>query len=415
MNAPARSPAAPSGADAGTAAAGESPSGIVTFTVLAVSSLTILANATIAPALPGLSAAFADVPGIEALAGLALSLPSLSIILSAAAFGWLADRVDPLSVLLVSMVGYALAGASGALAPTIGTVLAGRFALGFGVAGTMTIATLLAATLWSGPARARFMGRQFAATSLVGMVLLVCAGLVAETSWRAPFLIYLVALPVALLAWIVLRGRLDVPAPDAPGPPPAAFPWSAFALIGALACFTMLAFYLVPTRLPFHLLEIGAGGPSAAGVAMAAVTLAGIPGSLAFGRIRARLEPAPIAATCLVVMAAGFVAISFAQGLPLVIAGTLLIGLGLGPSIPNLMSWLVSSVPDGARGRASGLFTMAIFAGQFLSPIVGNAVSDRVGLARTFDVFAGALFVVAVALSVAGRRAGPAPAKTRTA
>ena len=400
---------APDGA-AGAVPVGSSPSGAVTVTVLAVSSLTILANATIAPALPGLSAAFADVPGIEGLAGLALSLPSLSIILSAALFGHLADRIDPLRVLLVSMVGYALAGASGALAPTIGTVLVGRFALGFGVAGTMTIATLLAATLWSGRARARFMGRQFAATSLVGMVLLVCAGLLAETSWRAPFLIYLVALPVALAAWIVLRGKVGARDPDGPTSAPVAFPWPAFARIGSLACFTMLAFYLVPTRLPFHLIAIGAGGPSAAGFAMAAVTLAGIPGALAFGRIRARLKPAPIAAACLVVVAAGFVAISFAQGLALVIAGALLVGLGLGPAIPNLMSWLVASVPDGARGRASGLFTMAIFAGQFLSPIVGHAVSDRVGLARTFDVFAAALLVVSVGLVALGRRADPVPA-----
>ena len=386
---------------------GASPSAAVTATVLAVSSLTILANATIAPALPGLSAAFTDVPGIEGLAGLALSLPSLSIVLSAALFGWLADRVDPLRLLIASMVGYALAGASGAVAPTIGTVLVGRFALGFGVAGTMTVATLLAATLWSGPARARFMGRQFAATSLVGMVLLVCAGLLAETSWRAPFLIYLVALAVAWPAWAVLRGKVGARDPDAPGSAPVAFPWPAFARVGGLACFTMLAFYLVPTRLPFHLLAIDAGGPSAAGLAMAAVTLAGIPGSLAFGRIRARFEPAPIAAACFAIMAAGFAAISHAPGFAVVVVGSLLVGLGLGPSIPNLMAWLVASVPEGARGRASGLFTMAIFGGQFLSPIIGQAVAGQVGLARTFDVFAAALLLAAVTLFALGHRAGP--------
>ena len=398
-----------------TLAANAAPSPLVTGTVLAVSSLTILANATIAPALPGLSDAFADVPGIEGLAGLALSLPSLSIILSAALFGWLADRVDPLRVLLAAMLVYALAGASGALAPSIGTILVGRFALGFGVAGTMTIATLYASTLWSGPARARFMGWQFAATSLVGMFLLVGGGLLAERHWRAPFLIYLVALPIALLAWAALRGRLAGRDPDAPRPAPVAFPWPAFARIGGLACFTMLVFYLIPTRLPFLLEAIGVGGPSAAGVAIAAVTLAGIPGSFWFGALRARFGAAPIAAACFATVAAGFVLISFAGSLAGVIAGTLVVGAGLGPAIPNFLAWLMGAVPEGARGRASGLFTVAIFGGQFLSPIVSHAVSDRVGLARTFDVFAVALLVVALGTFVLGRRAGsPAPASAST-
>ena len=250
-----------------TPAANAAPSPLVTGTALAVSSLTILANATIAPALPGLSDAFADVPGIEGLAGLAglaLSLPSPSIILSAAPFGRLADRVDPSRALLAARLVYALAGAWGALAPSIGTILAGRFALGFGVAGTVTVATPYASALWSGPARARFMGWQFAATSLVGMFLLVGGGPLAERRWRAPFLIYLVALPIALLARVALRGRLAGRDPDAPRPAPVAFPWPAFARIGGLACFTTLVFYLIPTRLPFLLEAIGVGGPSAA-------------------------------------------------------------------------------------------------------------------------------------------------------
>ena len=59
----------------------------VALTVLALASLTIMANATIAPSLPGLTAAFADVPNIATIAGLALSLPSLSIVATAALFG----------------------------------------------------------------------------------------------------------------------------------------------------------------------------------------------------------------------------------------------------------------------------------------------------------------------------------------
>lgn len=388
---------------AGPAAA---PSTLVTVAVLVVSSLTIMANATIAPSLPGLADHFGGTPEIVALSALALSLPSLSIVVSASAFGWLADRVDPLRVLLAALVLYALAGASGALAPSIGALLAGRLLLGVGVAGTMTVATMLAGSLWAGTARERFMGRQFAATSIAGVMILLGGGFLAELDWRAPFAVYLAALPVAAFAWVALRGAMPARGSGAGRPAPSAFPWRAFSGIGALALFTMMMFYLVPTSLPFHLGEIGIGAPSAAGIAIAAVTLAGIPGALAFGRIRARLAPLTIMAVSFALIGAGFAAIAAAGSLGATIVGTLLVGAGLGPAFPNLTSWLMASVAPDARGRVSGAFTVAVFGGQFLSPIVGSAVASRVGLAGTFWTFAAVLGVVAAGAFALGRRRG---------
>ena len=191
-----------------------------------------------------------------------------------------------------------------------------------------------------------------------------------------------------------------------------AFPWRAFAPLGALVCFTMLVFYLIPTRLPFFLAAIGIESPSAAGVAIVAVTLAGIPGSFWFGRIRARFAAMTVAWACFLIVAVGFVLISLADSLPGVVLGTFVVGAGLGPAIPNLLAWLMASMPDEAKGRASGYFTVALFGGQFLSPLVAQAVSGRVGLARTFDAFAAALAAMAIALFVLGRlgarRAGAA-------
>ena len=384
--------------------AGPTPSLAVTAAVLVTSSLTIMANATIAPSLPGLADAFADTPNIVALSALALSLPSLTIVLSAGLFGWLIDRVEPLRVLIAALALYAVAGVSGALAPSIEFLLGGRLLLGIGVAGTMTVATMLAGTLWQGAARERIMGWQFAATSGAGILILLGGGFLAELDWRAPFLVYLVALPVALFAAFALRGALPPRASGTDRVAPGAFPWRVFAGIGGLAGFTMAMFYLIPTSLPFRLREIGIDAPSAAGLAIAAVTLAGIPGSLAFGRIRARLGPETITALCFALVAAGFVVIAAAGSLALTVLGTFLVGLGLGPSFPNFTAWLMAAVPADARGRASGLFTVAVFGGQFLSPVVGGAVAARLGLGPTFDAFAALLALVAVLMFALGRR-----------
>jgi MFS family permease len=55
------------------------------------------------------------------------------------------------------------------------------------------------------------------------------------------------------------------------------------------------------------------------------------------------------------------------------------------------------------RTRASGLFTVALFGGQFLSPLIASAVSEQVGLRTTFIVFAAALLATAAALLACGR------------
>lgn len=178
----------------------DSPPTGVTLAILGVSSLTVMANATIAPALPGLRDHFADTPGIETLAGLVVTLPSLFVVLTAGLFGVLADRYDKRPLVILSMAIYALGGASGLLAQTMGWMLAGRVALGLGVAGTMTLAQAYVGTLWHGPARDRFAGQQVAAMNLGGIVFMTAGGVMAGINWRLPFAIYTVALPIMVFA-----------------------------------------------------------------------------------------------------------------------------------------------------------------------------------------------------------------------
>ena len=57
----------------------------LTVSVLLLAAMTIMANATIAPSLPGLKAHFADVGGIDTLAGLIVTLPEIWLVVSLAA------------------------------------------------------------------------------------------------------------------------------------------------------------------------------------------------------------------------------------------------------------------------------------------------------------------------------------------
>lgn len=136
----------------------DKPTRAVTWAVLGLASMTIMANATVASSLPGLRAHYAHVAHIETLAGLIVTLPSLAIVMSAGLMGELIDRWDRQKLLLVTAVLYAIGGTSGLWAESLWGMLAGRLALGLGVAGTMNLGMTWASDLWQGPARARFWG-----------------------------------------------------------------------------------------------------------------------------------------------------------------------------------------------------------------------------------------------------------------
>lgn len=382
------------------------PGRALTAAVLALAALPVLANATIAPSLPGLADAFSEVPRIETLAALVLSLPSLAVVLTAALFGIAADRLDQRKLLVTVLLAYALGGTSGALAQTMPQILAGRLILGIGVAGTLTLATQMAADHWQGSDRARLMGWQGAAISAVGIASLIAGGALAEWSWRAPFAIYLAALPLAAFAWMVVpRGTGGSQTPptgtggDDGGLP---FPWAVLAVTGGVLFAVMVFMFLAATRLPFLLSKIGVTSPGLIGATLALMTVASFPGGVFYGRVRARAEPQAIAAVALGLMAAGYAVISQADALPVVTLGILVTGSGLGLVIPNQTVWLMAHVPASARGRAAGLMTMLLFAGQFVSPLISGVLLGWMDLPGVFLAFAFALGAIALALAFAG-------------
>ena len=229
--------------------------------------------------------------------------------------------------------------------------------MGLGVAGTLTIATQIAADFWHGADRARFMGWQGAAISAAGIASVAGGGLLAELSWRAPFAIYLLALPVAALAWIVVPrspGRSAAASLAASASRDEPFPWGVLALAGGILFLAMVFILLAATRLPFLLGEIGVRSPGLVGLTLALMTVASFPGGLFYGRVRARIEPRTIAAIALALMGVGFAIISQAYALPAVMLGILVTGSGLGLVIPNQTVWLMAHVPEGGPGPGVG-------------------------------------------------------------
>ncbi len=382
----------------------EMPPGLaVTAAVLGLASMTIMANATVASSLPGLRAHYADLPHIDTLAGLIVTLPSLAIVLSAGVMGLLIDRWDRQKLLLLTAALYAIGGTSGLWTESLWAMLVGRLALGLGVAGTMNLGMTWASDLWEGPARARFLGMQGAAISAAGIVFMLLGGLLASYHWRGAFAVYGLIVPIAVLAWLVLgpHSRRIAAERDRPKPVQSTadrFPWAAYAFIAPLAFLFQVAFYVTPTRLPFHLEALGTTSPLVVGALMAALVAVSAPVSLMYGRIRQKLSAMTIFGLSFVLIGAGFLAHATASDWHGVLIGSLIAGLGMGISMPNYTTWFMARVPSTMRGRAAGLLTTAFFLGQFASPLVSAPLVAVFGLAGTFAAVGGALILLGAGL-----------------
>jgi MFS family permease len=348
------------------------PDALTRLTLLLLAALTIMAGATIAPALPAIQVHFADQPNAALLVKLALTIVGLAIAISAPIIGILADRFGRRPVLIGALLLYAVGGTSGLFISSLGELLTGRIILGLAVAGVMTASGALINDLFSGPARGKFLSQQAAFNNFGGAVLLPLGGLLAGVGWRGPFALYFVALLILPLVFRLPAGATAAAASTAPESKPA---WAAIALIYVLALLYMIVFYLVPAQGPFLLRFLGAQ-PAATGLLLGVFTLMSAIISLTYSRFAGRFDPRKVVALGFGLLAGGEMIVSQATSIGGVIPGLMLAGGG-GLVIPNLNAWLADITPARWRGRIVAGMSSSIFLGQFLSPLILAAPADQ--------------------------------------
>jgi MFS family permease len=367
-------------------------------TLLLTSTLTVMSGATIAPSLPAMQEYFADVENSALLVRLVLTIPALFIAIGGLFAGQLVDSIGRKPLLIASTLIYGLAGGSGLILNSLGTILIGRAILGLSVAGVMTGVTTLIADYYTGQKRANFMGLQAAFMGLGGVVFLSVGGVIADLNWRFPFLIYLSAW-VILIAIAITLYEPNLKANNQVSDSSTTrdqMPIGVLAMIYGIALFYMVVFYLIPVQLPFYLQNLSNATASAAGLAIATSTLASSIASFRYGFVKERLGYVQIVVIAFAVAAIGYLIIGIAGSYQLVLLGLIIAGLGFGLLMPNLTVWLSSIISESLRGRALGGLTTFFFLGQFLSPLVSQPITNVLGLGRTYSVTGIVMLIIAL-------------------
>jgi MFS family permease len=341
--------------------------------------------------------AFQDVPNADFLVKLTLTMPALFIGFFAPLLGLTLDRWGRKPVLIISLLLYALMGASGFVLDSLIAILVSRAILGISVAGILIGFTTLIADLFSGAKLHQYMGYQGASIGLGGVIFLSISGYLAGIGWRYPFLIH-------LFAFVILLGVLfsiDEPKTRTHSEvhetheKSANFPIKTVGLIYATAFLSMLIFFVFPVQLPFYLAgEVGVN-PTMVGLALSLQSLTAVIIALNYDRIKSHLSFLSIFAFAFLLLGVNHLITALTLNYVFIVVGLLIGGLGLGVLPPNVNVWAVSITPSRIHGRVIGGLMTFLFLGQFLTPILTEPIVMQVGLNDTF-LIAGVMSILLV-------------------
>ena len=376
-----------------------------TITLLLLSMMTMMSNVAIITSLPHLKEHFPHVDAIEFYARLMITLPSLAIALLAPFLGHLLHGVSRRASLSGGLLLFAVTGSAGLYLQSIESLLFSRALFGIAVAVLMIISTALVGDYFSQEQRHRYMGLQSAFTSFGGLLLLVSGGLLSDIGWRYPFAVYLLGLLYIPLVW-----RFIVE-PRHPGHDEAAEePDARLTRIYALAFLLMLLFYILPTQMPFLMINhFGASG-MLTGAIIATAFVANALGAVSFAWLKRRFGFAQIYLIGMAVIGSGFVLIGLVRDVHLFFLTSPVMGFGGGVLMTNVMAWMLSRSHSRRRVKSSGYLASALFMGQFFSPILFHPAVLHFGVQHFFIVVGGVVLAAAGSVATAMKLGREAPA-----
>lgn len=350
------------------------------------------------PVLPAMSAHFGGGKlGAEILGQMVMSVPATGLILGGIASGWLIERVGARRLLLLSLFAYALFGSAGLWADNIWVLFASRALLGFFTACVSTAGNSFIGEFFEEKGR----GRMLSAMTVTGSLLATCAVLMSgwfgeHVGWRAPFAIYLVIPTILFTLAAIGLPAIPIRKTDHGAAGQSVFlrNWPIYLMIGALYVVLMMT----STQISYLLTERGITSPiiQSRVISMAFAWL--IVGAIFYGTMNGRIGWAPTYYLGLLSLGLGIGGLGFAPDAWTAGACTALKGFGAGILSPAFIHLALNRSTPETRGRALGLMTTSMFAGDLANPIVVAPFRAVFGMHGAF-ISLGSLVVIGAVMA----------------
>ena len=345
-----------------------------TAAILSLSLLTVMAGAAVAPALGVIKAYFSSSDPV--LVQMIISMPALFIVLTNAVFPALCRRFRARTLVLLGLLLYTVGGCAAGAFSAILPVLLMRALVGIGVGIIMPLYTGLLSFYYPPEKLDSLMGLSSAMNQMGGVVATLLAGLLANLSWRASFLIYLMGLLSIVLCLVFLPNDSIAP-PKGENETRGTVLRTYFRYI--LAMFLLMSsFFLYPANFALETTAEGLIPQGAIALIMAMMDFIAFLGGLLFVRCKVLLG-GKMKYLAPALFLAGYLLLALAGGWFGTLAGSVCVGFANGVGIPYLISQASVRAGRTAASTVMPLLSAALYLAQFLSPILMGAVRGAFG------------------------------------
>ena len=387
------------------------------WVIVAAATLTVMAGAILGPIVPQIQSAL----GVsDTAAGLIITTHGGVIVLTSPLVGVLIDRIGPRRPFIGGLGIYGLGGGAGLVVDSYLSLLASRVVLGVGTAAVYTSVTVLIYQLYAGQAMERALGYRSSANSAGAAVWPLLGGAAGTLSWNAPFAVYLVALPLGMVAVLTIPARATATSTatsetDTSESTPSLRDRLAgtVAILGqtpALLAVYLLYFtanvllYAVVVFYPQFLPAVGIESSFAISLYLAANGAAGGVSAVAYDRLIRRVDRHTLVIVAFGLWAVGFGVVGRVETTIGAVIPVVLFGAGIGLVFPSAFAWVEQFAPRAKQGQFSSYLASCGYTGQFLSPVMFGPLVPVVGIAGVFGVGAVVAALGGIGLGVAARR-----------
>ncbi|SFS09007.1 MFS transporter [Sphingomonas jatrophae] len=347
-----------------------------------------------APAMPSMAARFASGGDGQLFAQLVMTAPAIMLIVSSPFAGLLAARIGRRATLLLSLLLFVVAGAGVLLVDSREHLIALRLLLGVAGGGLLTSSLTLIGEYFEDAARETVLGLATSLSSAIAALALVFGGsLVDAAGWRAPFALYMFALPVFGVGWCAIGRTSSTSSVPVSRSRPDLSPLAGVAPYYLLLMLLTVAMFTPAIQVPFLLEERGVTSAQTQGMIVAVTSVVAMVSAGLYGPLRRWIDTQSFLIIDALCMGCGILAVAILPGAGGTLLGCALVGIGAGMSEPAIASIVFDRTPAYVHAVAMGLIVSALNAGQFVNPLVMAPLRAWFGVSASF-VALGAIILV---------------------
>ncbi len=341
---------------------------LLKLSILSISMITVMAGASVSPALGNISSAFPDAD--TNLIKMILTIPALFIIVFSLFSGKLTSLFSKKQILITGILIYIIGGVGPVWVNNLNQLLVFRAILGIGCGLIMPISQSLIPDFFADDERTAMTGYSSAASNLMGIISSIVVGGLSSISWKYGFYIYLIALVVLILNIIALPKQQNHKKHNVKSNLNKKVYFLAVGM-----CLITIAFYAVPTNIALFMKSEHIGNSSSAGLAIALFTFGGFMAGINLSKITKTFKkfsiPLGVGVMCL-----GYILLLYSKNLYILLASVTLVGFAFGVIYPLIFLNTTSISDKNSNSIALSVVSSSMFLGQFLSPILLKCVNN---------------------------------------